>query len=132
MATIRQARLTGGGHDKYQGARVGRCAAMRLAPHSLSVMRRAGSPFQAMSDRIDKSWVVLESIESPHRDYCVDLFARPDGTFGFEQFRRDPEDLGRWTGISYFSDLTFSTKEEAMDAAKRCADWLRHADASRE
>jgi len=27
-------------------------------------------------------------------DRCVDVFARPDGTFGFEEFRRDPEDMG--------------------------------------
>ena len=25
---------------------------------------------------------------------CVDLFRRPDGTFGYEEFRRDPEDQG--------------------------------------
>ncbi|HEY2564091.1 MAG TPA: hypothetical protein VGI44_10300, partial [Acidimicrobiales bacterium] len=27
-------------------------------------------------------------------DRCVDIFSRPDGTFGFEEFRRDPEDMG--------------------------------------
>jgi hypothetical protein len=30
------------------------------------------------------------------------VFARPDGSFGFEEFRRDPEDVGAWTPVSYF------------------------------
>ena len=42
-----------------------------------------------MSLRIDKSWVVLESIENDEHDRFVDLFRRPDGSFGFEVFRRD-------------------------------------------
>ena len=37
-----------------------------------------------LSTRIDKSWLVLESIENAEHDRCVDLFRRPDGSFGFE------------------------------------------------
>ena len=37
-----------------------------------------------MSERIDRSWVVVDSIESFERDRCVDLFVRPDGTYGFD------------------------------------------------
>ena len=47
-----------------------------------------------MSTRIDKSWVVLESVENDEHDRCVDLFRRHDGSFGFEVFRRDVEDAG--------------------------------------
>ena len=47
-----------------------------------------------MSKRIDKSWVVFSSVENLEHDRCVDLFSRPDDTFGFEEFRRDPEDGG--------------------------------------
>jgi hypothetical protein len=50
-----------------------------------------------MSARIDKSWVVSDSIENREHDRCVDLFRRPDGTFGFEEFRRDLEDASTWT-----------------------------------
>ena len=31
---------------------------------------------------------VLRSIETDDGGRCVDLFARPDGTFGFEEYRR--------------------------------------------
>jgi hypothetical protein len=47
-----------------------------------------------MSKRIDKSWLVFISIENSDHDRCVDLFSRPDGTYGFEAFRRDVEDRG--------------------------------------
>ena len=45
-----------------------------------------------MSKRLDPSWVVVASIENPQHDRCVDVFTRPDGSFGFEEFRRDAED----------------------------------------
>jgi hypothetical protein len=47
-----------------------------------------------VSQRIDKSWTVLASIETDDGLRCVDLFRRPDGTFGYQEFRRDPEDQG--------------------------------------
>ena len=47
-----------------------------------------------MSKRIDKSWLVFVSIENFEHDRCVDLFSRPDGSYGFEEFRRDVEDRG--------------------------------------
>lgn len=47
-----------------------------------------------MAKRLDASWIVLESIENPQHDRCVDLFTQPDGSFGFEEFRRDVEDAG--------------------------------------
>ena len=50
-----------------------------------------------MSKRIDKSWLVFSSVENLEHDRCVDLFSRPDATFGFEEFRRDVEDRGDWT-----------------------------------
>ena len=77
-----------------------------------------------MSTRLDPSWVVIDSIENRQHDHCVDIFRRPDGSFGFESFRRDVEDAGRWTPISYFSGLRHSSKAEALaDAARRIA-WL--------
>jgi len=56
-----------------------------------------------MSARLDPSWSVLASPSTPAVDRCVDIFKRPDGTFGFEEFRRDSEDMGSWTPIAYFS-----------------------------
>jgi len=77
-----------------------------------------------MSQRIQKDWVVLASIENFERDRCVDLFLRPDGTFGFEEFRRDPEDAGAWTPVQFYARQTFGSKEEALAAAKKAVAWL--------
>ena len=52
-----------------------------------------------MCRRIDKSWVVLRSIENREHDRCADLFRRADGSSGFEEFRRDVEDAGAWTPL---------------------------------
>jgi hypothetical protein len=52
-----------------------------------------------MSARIDKSWLVFVSVENPEHDRCVDFFSRPDGSYGFEEFRRDVEDGGQWCNI---------------------------------
>ena len=77
-----------------------------------------------MSRRLDPSWVVMQSVENPQHDRCVDLFARPDGSFGFEEFRRDVEDAGAWTPVSYFSGLRHASKDEAFAEATRRVEWL--------
>jgi hypothetical protein len=77
-----------------------------------------------MAKRLDASWIVLDSIENPQHDRCVDVFTRLDGSFGFEEFRRDPEDAGTWTPISYFSGLRFASKREALEEAARRVAWL--------
>ncbi len=76
-----------------------------------------------MSTRIDKSWLVLESIENDEHDRCVDLFRRPDGSFGFEVFRRDVEDAGLWTAVAYHSGA-YASKEAARAAAVAAVSWL--------
>lgn len=77
-----------------------------------------------MSQRIDKSWIVYRSLENDDHDRCVDLFVRPDGTWGFEEFRRDVEDAGRWTPLHYYSGLTYGSREAALAAATRIVVWL--------
>ena len=54
----------------------------------------------------------------------VDLFVRPDGTYGFEEFRRDPEDAGAWTPVQYFAQRVFATREAALAAAQQAVAWL--------
>ena len=84
-----------------------------------------------MSQRIDKSWIVLESIENGDHDRCVDIFRRPDGTHGFEEFRRDPEDRGAWTPVRHFSGTKFATRDTARAAALTWMPWLPGAPAAR-
>jgi hypothetical protein len=77
-----------------------------------------------MSLRLDKSWSVLASYQTAESDRCVDIFSRPSGSFGFEEFPRDPEDMGVWTPISYCSGHEYRTEADAMDVALRAVPWL--------
>ena len=77
-----------------------------------------------MSKRIDKTWVVFVSIENTEHDRCVDLFRRPDSTFGFEEFRRDAEDAGEWTPVQFYADQVFLSSGDAYAAAERSVRWL--------
>jgi hypothetical protein len=77
-----------------------------------------------MSGRIDPSWVVFDSVENDVHDRCVDLFRRPDGSFGFEAFRRDVEDAGGWTPVAYHSGAAYGSQEEALNAATIAVVWL--------
>jgi len=77
-----------------------------------------------MSRRIDKSWVVFDSIENDEHNRCVDLFQRPDGSFGFEEFRRDVEDAGAWTPVAYHSGAAYPSKDGALGAARIAVTWL--------
>lgn len=76
------------------------------------------------SSRPDRRWRVLSSHQTPDASRCVDIFARPDGTFGFEAFRRDPEDLGAWTPVGSFSKRTYPSASAAVDAARQAAPWV--------
>ena len=77
-----------------------------------------------MSQRIDKSWTVFRSVETVAADRCVDLFHRSDGSYGFEEFRRDVEDRGAWTPVAYYSGADYATEASALDAARREVSWL--------
>jgi hypothetical protein len=87
---------------------------------------------RVVPSRIDPSWSVLSSLENSDGDRCVDLFRRVDGSFGFEEFRRDVEDQGRWTPVAYYSDARYASQELAQDAAATTVPWLRaHLTSSR-
>ncbi len=77
-----------------------------------------------MSSRLDRSWTVITSIDNPEHDRCVDVFARPDGSFGFEEFRRDVEDCGAWTPVQFYAGVEYSAAGEALAAAERNVAWL--------
>jgi hypothetical protein len=77
-----------------------------------------------VSSRLDKSWRVLASPSTSAVDRCVDIFVRLDGTFGFEEFRRDPEDMGIWTPIAYYSAQEYFSQQDAVDAAREAVIWL--------
>lgn len=57
------------------------------------------------------------------RDRCADVFVRPDGTIGFEEFRGDPEDIGAWMPVSSYAGGVHATTGAALIAA-RAVPWL--------
>jgi hypothetical protein len=70
---------------------------------------------------------VIRSLHNVEVDRCVDIIRHADGTFGFKEFRRDPEDRGGWTLISYNPQRIYATEEEAATAARASVVWLRDA-----
>jgi hypothetical protein len=83
-----------------------------------------GRTLRRVSVRLDPSWKVVASPSTPAVDRCVDIFSRPDGTFGFEEFRRDPEDMGAWTAVAYYSERVFLSEADALAAACDTVPWL--------
>ena len=68
---------------------------------------------------------VLRSINNQGADRCVDIFRRPDGSVGFEEFRRDVEDARGWFAIGGHSHRAFAGEAEALAAALTAVAWLR-------
>ena len=66
---------------------------------------------------------VLASLENSYGDYCVDVFVRADGSFGFEEYRRDPED-GAWRDLHRYSARVFDSEQDAVAEAKALVRWL--------
>ena len=73
------------------------------------------------------SWLVFISVENFEHDRCVDLFSRPDGSYGFEEFRRDVEDRGDWTPVRYYAGSVYTSKEATLAAAMQSVAWLADA-----
>ena len=71
---------------------------------------------------------VLASVQNRHGDLCVDVFARADGSFGFEEYRRDPEDGGRWYALHRHAQGVFDSAEAALVQARACVAWLNADD----
>ena len=67
---------------------------------------------------------VIRSINQVGEGLCVDLFQRPEGSFGFEEYRRDPEDPRGWYPVGYHSAEQFSSADEALQAARLKVAWL--------
>ena len=71
--------------------------------------------------------IVLRSIELPGEGRCVDLFLRPDGTFGFEEVRCDVEDPRGWFPVGFFANRIFKSEDEALLEAQSNVAWLKGA-----
>lgn len=86
-----------------------------------------------VADRVNhRGWIVVDGIESGDHTLCVDFFEHPSGGFGFEHFRADPEDGGRWTAVGGFSRLRFPTLMAAARSAAQAIPWLASETGARE
>ena len=72
----------------------------------------------------DRDWKVLQSIENDMEDRCVDFFVRTNGTYGFEEYRRDREDDEGWKEMGQYSGTLFSSMEAAKESARYLIGWL--------
>lgn len=67
---------------------------------------------------------VLCSINQAGDYICVDVFVRPNETYGFEEYRREPEDGRGWYAIGYHVEKRFESFDAAFDAARSSIPWL--------
>lgn len=67
---------------------------------------------------------VIRSVNLDGETICVDIFQRPDGSFGFDQFRRDPEDGRGWYSIGHHGQAIFESYRDACTAAVAAVGWL--------
>lgn len=70
---------------------------------------------------------ILRSINLDGARVCVDIFARPDGSFGFDEYRRDPEDGRGWFSIGHHGAGRYDSADTALRAARRAVAWLDDA-----
>lgn len=75
---------------------------------------------------------VVTTLHSKDASRCVKVIRRPDGAFGLQEFRKDPEDAGGWTLVRDNALRSYATRAQAVAAAKDGIAWLREATASTE
>jgi hypothetical protein len=68
--------------------------------------------------------VVIRSYSLDGETQCVDIFCRPDGTYGFEEYRREPEDSGGWFPVGDYSSRSFERESDAVTDAQASIHWL--------
>ncbi len=66
---------------------------------------------------------VTATLHNKSADRAVKIVQRPDGTFGCNEFRKDPEDAGGWTLVKENASGTYATQAQAVAAARD--GWLR-------
>jgi hypothetical protein len=67
---------------------------------------------------------VVASFDSFAGDPCVDIFVRDDGTFGFEEHRRNSEDLRGWFPLHRASNQVFAIDQDALAQAMVTVAWM--------
>lgn len=74
---------------------------------------------------------MIASIHDADARRCIDILQRPDGSLSYREFRRDPEDGGRWFPTGDVSHRHFATEAALQDDAVGAIAWLADAPAWR-
>ena len=69
---------------------------------------------------------VIHSINNNEGHLCVDIFKRKNQTFGFEEYRKDPETNSGWYLIGFYSNKVFQNYFETLKYAKKKILWLKN------
>ena len=73
---------------------------------------------------LKKNTVIL-SVNNDEGNLCLDIFIRENNTFGFEEYRKDPEANEGWFKIGFFEEVTnFTSENDAFDEACEIIPWL--------
>jgi hypothetical protein len=67
---------------------------------------------------------VVRSFEDAHGLRCLDLIRQSDQTFVLREFRRDPEDGGRWSLVADYSAVSYRSEQDAIAAAGLAVTWF--------
>jgi hypothetical protein len=68
---------------------------------------------------------VTHSFENDERNKCVDIIQTDDGTFRYQEWRRDAEDLHGWFLLCDSQPGTFQSANEAIQAACDAVVWFQ-------
>mgnify|MGYP001218263758 FL=1 len=72
-----------------------------------------------------KDQVVVNSINNDRNNLCIDFFIRKNKTFGYQEYRKDPENMTEWYRIGNYDHKIFLSKNEAYQDAKKRIVWLK-------
>ena len=87
-------------------------------PADLDAQKREG---------VAKKPLVLMSLEDETGLLCVDVLELPGEGYGFQEFRRDPEDPHGWRPTGLAHDCVLISCDLALKAAHKSVTWLEYA-----
>ena len=67
---------------------------------------------------------VVKSVNNADGSRCVDVFRRADGSYGFEEYRRDAEDARGWFPVGGYGGSTWRSEADAWRAAVAAIPWV--------
>lgn len=73
---------------------------------------------------MNKDFRVVNSFENDVANRCVDIILRADGSYGFAEWRREPEDPGNWSLMCDDGGVKFASEQDAIAAARVRVVWF--------